>query len=136
MLNAAHIIIADDDPDDQFFFREAIESAFGDLCKVSAVNNGAELLHWISDPLNRLPDVIVLDLNMPVKDGLSVLRELKAEERYRNIPVFILSTSKRPDDVSTCIELGCSSYYSKPFHLHEYQQIVTDMLGKKVETVS
>jgi CheY-like chemotaxis protein len=130
MLSPARIIIADDDIDDQFFFREAVENAFGDSWEVSSAKNGVELLMLVKDQEQRLPDAIVLDLNMPVKDGLSVLSELKSESRFKDIPVFILSTSVRPDDIRKCLQLGCRSYYAKPYHLHEYKEIVADMMEK------
>jgi CheY-like chemotaxis protein len=130
MQGPARIIIADDDFDDQLFFKEAVENAFGSSWQVSSVNNGVELLMLVKDSGQPLPDAIVLDLNMPVKDGLSVLGELKSESRLKDIPVFILSTSVRPDDITKCLQLGCRSYYAKPYHLNEYKDIVADIMEK------
>jgi CheY-like chemotaxis protein len=136
MQGTAQIIIADDDLDDQFFFREAVENAYGSSWEVSSVYNGVELLSRVRSSGERLPDAIVLDLNMPVKDGIATLIELKSEARYKDIPVFILSTSVRPEDMRKCMQLGCRSYYTKPYHLYEYRRIVADMLNKTLLTAS
>jgi CheY-like chemotaxis protein len=67
---------------------------------------------------------------MPLKDGLSALREIRSEQRYSHVPVFMLSTSSRPADMDECRELGCSEYYIKPFRLAEYNSIISDMLHR------
>ena len=127
-----HILLADDDGDDQVLFREAVEASFGAVFSIDPVNNGVEVLRRLDNASRDLPDVIVLDVNMPLKDGVSTLREIKNQERYRHIPVFMLSTSKKPGDIDTCLQLGCSMFYTKPYHIKEYTGIVVDIVQRSL----
>ena len=135
MRNPAHILMADDDRDDQLLFMEAIERSCSGCFCVQSVNNGVELMQRLHDPSGEVPDIIVLDINMPLKDGLAALREIRSESRYRDVFIFILSTSSRPDDVKLCKELGCDQYYTKPYHLAEYNRIVADMISRTASVV-
>ena len=128
MRDHANILVADDDRDDQLLFREALERSCGGRCSVQAVYNGVELLQRLHERDVQMPDLIVLDLNMPLKDGVATLREIRSEKRYNQLPVFILSTSSRPDDITECRQLGCSNYYVKPYRLTEYNNIISDMM--------
>ena len=95
---------------------------------MQAVYNGVDLLQRLHERDAQMPDLIVLDLNMPLKDGVATLREIRSEKRYNQLPVFILSTSSRPDDITECRQLGCSNYYVKPYRLTEYNNIISDMM--------
>ena len=113
------ILMADDDADDRLLAKDALAE-----CKLSNelhfVENGEELL----DYLNRRgkyagaalprPGLILLDLNMPRKDGREALREIKMDPELRKIPVVVLTTSKADTDISKIYELGANSFISKP----------------------
>jgi CheY-like chemotaxis protein len=114
------ILMADDDPDDCLLAEEALEESrlANDL---RFVENGEELLDYLyqrgkySNPVEApRPGLILLDLNMPKKDGREALRELKAEPRFRQIPVVILTTSKAEEDIFRTYDLGASSFITKP----------------------
>lgn len=124
------ILVADDDRDDQFLFKEAVEERFGDACHIDQVYNGVELIDRLHNPSLILPDLIVIDINMPLKDGVSALREIRADHRLEKIPVFIMSTSNKPSDIDVCKALGCNEYYQKPFHLVQYANIVNDIVSR------
>ncbi|QFT55992.1 response regulator [Microbulbifer sp. THAF38] len=114
------IILADDDKDDQLLTREALEESLV-KSELSIVDDGVELLsflkregeyeHLSNEPL---PDLILLDLNMPRMDGRQALAAIKADPDFRRIPVVILTTSKAEEDMFKSYDLGAASYLSKP----------------------
>jgi CheY-like chemotaxis protein len=112
------ILIADDDEDDCLLVQEALREAGQDQ-QLRVVRDGDELLGYLrrcddggSDPPR--PDLILLDLKMPGKDGRQALRELKGDPRLREIPIVVLTTSAARDDVSYCYATGVNSYVTKP----------------------
>lgn len=113
------ILLADDDPVDRELFIEGMTET-GARFKVDEVENGEELLQHLS-AATSLPDFIILDLNMPVKDGRETLKELKSSEAFRHIPVFILSTSNARFDVELACNTGANLFLVKP---HGYKEIV------------
>ena len=113
------ILIAEDDPDDQLLTREALaESRIAN--EVRFVNDGQELLDYLrqvdryAQPPAPRPDLILLDLNMPRKDGREALAEIKADHDLRSIPVVILTTSKADEEVQRAYNLGANSFIVKP----------------------
>lgn len=116
------ILLADDDPVDRELFIEGMNET-GTRFQVAEVENGEELLGYLANAAS-LPDFIILDLNMPVKDGRETLKELKSSETFRRIPVFILSTSNARFDVELACNTGANLFLVKP---HGYKEIV-DML--------
>jgi len=110
--------MADDDEDDQLLLREAFRKV-GPSGDLRVVNDGEELLTCLRHTVEEggaacLPDLILLDLNMPRKDGRETLRELKADPALRSIPVVIFTTSAAADDITTSYDLGGNSYIRKP----------------------
>jgi CheY-like chemotaxis protein len=111
------ILMADDDDEDCSFAKEAIDAS-GAPAIFDAVKDGVELLDYLSkrflsDP-SRLPGVILLDLNMPRKDGRESLLEIKSDPRLLSIPVIILTTSTEKKDMAFTAEAGADSFVSKP----------------------
>jgi CheY-like chemotaxis protein len=114
------ILIADDDVDD----RELIQAAFEESAAqhhIAFVENGEELIHYLQrdghyadETLHPFPHIILLDLNMPKKDGREALKELKSDQRFKSIPVIILTTSMEEKDIIKSYELGVNSYIIKP----------------------
>jgi CheY-like chemotaxis protein len=114
------ILMADDDPDDRQMTKEAFEESHlaNDL---RFVVDGVELLDYLhrrgkySDPASSpRPGLILLDLNMPKKDGREALAEIKADPTLRGIPVVVLTTSKDEQDILRSYDLGVSSFITKP----------------------
>jgi two-component system response regulator len=129
------ILMAEDDPDDRQMTREAFEESHlaNDL---RFVGDGVELLDYLhhrgkySDPASSpRPGLILLDLNMPKKDGREALREIKADPRLRNIRVVILTTSKAEEDILRSYDLSASSYITKPVTFEALLDVVKT-LGK------
>src|SRR6266849_2122430 len=115
------ILMADDDDDDRLLTRDAVAEAGLDG-DVRFVENGEELLDYLcrrgkyhSPAAAPRPGLILLDLNMPLKDGREALREIRADPELRRIPVVVLTTSKADTDVGAIYELGANSFISKPF---------------------
>lgn len=112
-------IIADDDPEDQVLIQEAIKSIDIDI-KYTSVFNGQQLLDLLlkrgayKDNKEAQPDAVLLDLKMPVMDGLTALREIKSNDHLRELPVFVLYTLRKDDCSSKCRALGVAGLYVKP----------------------
>jgi len=115
------ILMADDDDDDRLLALDALAEARleGDL---HFVENGEELLDYLhhrgkynSPTTAPRPGLILLDLNMPRKDGREALREIKADPELRRIPIVVLTTSQADTDIGAIYELGANSFISKPF---------------------
>ncbi len=114
------ILMADDDDDDKRLTQEALEE--GRLINdVRFVANGEELMDYLhrtgkyAPPAETpRPGLILLDLNMPRKDGRTVLKEIKSDPELRQIPVVVLTTSKADEDIFKSYDLGVNSYIVKP----------------------
>jgi CheY-like chemotaxis protein len=115
------ILIADDDEDDRLLTRQALEEAHLSN-DVRFVEDGEELMDYLrrqgqyagNDGRAPRPGLILLDLNMPRKDGRECLREIKADDDLRDIPVVVLSTSREEEDIARSYQLGVNSFISKP----------------------
>jgi len=114
------ILMADDDEDDSMLIREAITISQLPI-ELYAVSNGEELMDYLyrrgqyaNNTLAPRPGLILLDLNMPKKDGLEVLKEIKTDPELRPIPVIVLTTSKAEENIYHTYSLGANSYIVKP----------------------
>lgn len=129
------ILIADDDPDDQLLIQEALTESQLNI-RFYFVQNGEELLDYLhhrGDHGNRTasprPSLILLDLNMPKKDGREALNEIKTDPSLRRIPVVVLTTSKAEEDIHRTYDLGASSFISKPVTFDSLVRTM-EILGK------
>ena len=117
-MNQAFILIAEDDADDRFLLKSAFkENDFND--KLHFVENGVELLEYLHQAQTGtngadFPHFILLDLNMPKKDGREALKEIKLNANFKHIPVIIFSTTNNELEMNRCYELGANSYITKP----------------------
>ena len=114
------ILLAEDDSDDRLLLQDALSECRWDA-DLRQVENGEELLDYLlhrgkyDQPHDApRPGLILLDLNMPRKDGREALREIKANPDLRRIPVVVLTTSKADTDVARLYDLGANSFISKP----------------------
>jgi CheY-like chemotaxis protein len=114
------VLIAEDDPDDRLIIREALEQN-GFSFEHRFVKDGAELMHVLISALEEgsgrgssLPVLILLDLNLPKKDGREALREIKSHPVLKTIPVVVLTTSKNREDIIYSYDSGANSYIVKP----------------------
>jgi CheY-like chemotaxis protein len=108
-----NIALADDDEDDRMFFGEALEELALQV-KVSLFKNGQELMDFLNLPKITLPSLIFLDLNMPVKDGMECLREIRRNPKLKNVSVAIYSTSSSEKDIEDTFLNGANIYIKKP----------------------
>ncbi len=114
------ILMADDDPDDCLLTKEALQ--YDRLVNdIRFVRDGEELMDYLCrrgkyvDPASSPhPGLILLDLNMPRKDGREALKEIKEDPRLRHIPIVVLTTSKAEEDILRTYDLGANSYITKP----------------------
>lgn len=121
------IMLADDDSDDTEMFCEAVEIAAKDVICHSAVN-GEELLKKLY-ALDLLPEVIFLDMNMPVMNGLQSLKAIKSDRLYKNIPVIMMSTSSHNNEVEFCLENDALCYLVKPTNFNSLMAVVREVLN-------
>jgi CheY-like chemotaxis protein len=130
---SANILLVDDREDDVIFFRRAFKSA--DLHhSITHVRDGDEAIKYLSrqapytdDAVYPVPDVVVLDLKMPKKDGFEVLQWLRDENRLKPAPVVVLTSSDRDDDKKRAKELGAGSYYTKPVDFTKLVGVAKDI---------
>jgi CheY-like chemotaxis protein len=114
------ILIADDDPEDRMLIIDALhESHLSNT--IQYVEDGEELLDYLQNngkyadsKQYPTPGMILLDLNMPKKDGREALKELRADARFKSIPVVVLTTSKAEEDILKTYNLGANSFITKP----------------------
>jgi len=125
MKNPALLLVAEDDPDDQYFFQEAMAVVHPKDVETHIVLDGAQLMKFLRE---KTPDIyrrrlVILDLNMRVKDGRTTLREIRANPDFASIPVVVLSTSYNDEDVEYCKHFG-ADYFRKPSSIVELVKIV------------
>lgn len=117
------ILIAEDDPDDRLMLQEAFAERCRN-CHMCFAHDGVQLMRILNGeeqlPGHDLsisctsPDLILLDLNMPLKDGREALREIKSDLRLRMIPTIVMTTSDNEDDIHYCYSTGANAYIIKP----------------------
>lgn len=115
-----NILLADDDPEDRAILEDALESV-GASAVLKYAQNGEEALAILERDYtdDQHPCLIVLDLNMPRLNGTQTLSRLKSDQRFKNIPVVIYSTSINPLEKEQCMTLGAHSYITKPVSFME-----------------
>jgi CheY-like chemotaxis protein len=129
MSNNFTILLADDDPDDQELILHAF-SKVGPSFNLHIVNDGKEVIEFLSASSdNKLPCLIVLDYNMPELNGAQVLQKLSKENRYKNIPKVVLSTSNNPKYIQDCLGKGADAYRVKPDNFNQLVIIAKEMMA-------
>lgn len=125
--NYINIALADDDEDDRLFFTEAFEE-LKIKSKVSTFKDGAELMDYLVQPNNKLPDLLFLDLNMPKKSGLECLEEIKANNRLNTMVIAIYSTSASEKDVENTFVQGANIYIKKPNDFEKLKKVLSEVV--------
>jgi CheY-like chemotaxis protein len=121
-----HILLIDDDDDDQEIFLTALEKVT-DQIKCTAMNNASEALKQLVKK-EFSPDVIFLDLNMPLMNGQQFLLEIKKKENLKHIPVIIFSTSSQQSAINTTKEFGAEDFITKPDKFNDLVAILKTKL--------
>jgi CheY-like chemotaxis protein len=122
-----NILLADDDIDDCHFFQEALLE-FPLSTNLTIVNNGEQLMQLLTNDTNELPHVLFLDLNMPRKNGFECLSEIKLNEKIKQLPVIIYSTSFHKKIADNLYQNGANYYISKPSGISELKSAVQQMI--------
>ena len=121
----ATILLIEDNPADQEMTRRALARANGSVALV-VVQDGEEAINYLlrREPYaaeeTPVPDLVLLDLNLPRLSGKDVIRRVRAEENVRHLPLIVMSTSYAPEDVMESYRLGCNSYLLKPNRFDEF----------------
>lgn len=131
-LKTITILMADDDSDDRLMAKEAFEEnkLANDLV---FVEDGQELLDYLNckgkyeGRQNGIPGIILLDLNMPKKDGREALKELKEDPKFKRIPIVVLTTSKAEEDIIRSYDLGVNSFITKPVSFEELVHVIKEL---------
>ena len=129
-----NILLADDDCDDCDFFKQALE-ALPLSTKLETVHDGEQLMDYLSENPEQLPDVVFLDLNMPRKNGFECLSEIKRNEKLKDIPVVVFSTSNSPEKINLVFKTGGLVYVHKPGNFSQLKQVILHALPIVVENI-
>ncbi len=117
-----HVLLADDDEDDQLLFQEAIKE-LPTLVHISFARDGEETLQVLRN-MTLLPDLLFLDLNMPILNGLECLQKIKEDPALMGLPVVIFSTSSFPGNINRVYELGAHLYIRKPNDFTTFKRVI------------
>ena len=126
------ILIAEDDDDDKLLIIKAFQKTLSKE-NITCVNDGEELINYLNKTSNSenslfpVPDIILLDLNMPRKDGKTTLQELKSHEIFRQIPVIIFTTSNLKEDIQMTYKMGTNSFITKPGNFKDLVKITQEI---------
>lgn len=125
------VLIVDDDKDDQMFICSAFEE-LGINIALKTFDNGKLLLDYFQDQKpergQSFPGFVLLDLNMPVMDGMQTLQQIRKNHYFDQLPIVILSTSNRPRDVESALQLQANGYICKPLKCSDYRLIADKLI--------
>lgn len=121
--NLLKLLVVEDNEADQVLFEESVRLTGSDV-RLDFVTDGVRALQYLRRQgeyaKRSRPDAVLLDLNLPRKDGREVLAEIKSDAALRTLPVIVFSTSSRGDDVARAYSLGATAYLTKPSDLNDY----------------
>jgi two-component system response regulator len=126
---ALFIVIADDDLDDHLLINEAVKTCNQNHI-VTSVYNGAQLLDLLlhrgfyKETVAMVPDLILLDIRMPVMNGLEALEEIRKLDKYKLVPIYILSQDDSPGEIKRAKALGVADYFIKPLVFDELKELM------------
>ncbi len=122
-----HIILADDDEDDRLFFTDAFEELKINT-KVQTYKDGVELMNYLNQDDAILPQVLFLDLNMPKKNGIECLHEIKQNDKFKDLAIAIYSTSSSEEDIENTFVSGANIYIKKPNDFNTLKKVLSDVV--------
>lgn len=125
--NPMHIVLADDDEDDRLLFQEAIEETKV-KSQLSLFHNGQQLMDYLLQEPTVLPQLIFLDLNMPIKNGMQCLKEIRSTAHLKHLCVAIYSTSSSDHDIEETFINGANIYINKPNSFSKLRDAIKKVL--------
>jgi len=123
--------LTDDDVDDQFFFQMALRKS-GEKADLHVYDNGILLLEALIKGDTALPDVIFMDYNMPCKNAVQCMEELRLHQHLQHIPVIILTTGMSPAEMEKVYQKGATACIRKPHDLSSLVQLIKDVLANEL----
>ncbi len=127
------ILLVEDNPDDVELTLHAFEE-YNISNEIEVVEDGAEALDYLfatgayaGRDMSEMPAVVLLDLKLPKVDGLEVLRRIRDDDRTKNLPVVILTSSSEEEDLTKSYELGANSYVRKPVNFDQFSEAVRQL---------
>jgi CheY-like chemotaxis protein len=126
-----HILLADDDMDDSFLFNEALEQSQLRV-KFSHAEDGNQLINLLQRQLQ--PDILFLDVNMPYKNGIECLHEIRANPQYSELPIVIYSTTNYKMNIDACYDGGADLYVVKPNTFDEILKMIRKICNPEMLT--
>jgi CheY-like chemotaxis protein len=133
--NGITFLLADDDADDKTLFCEALAEIDSSIICHTA-SDGKEALALLSENQIKKPNIIFLDINMPVMDGWQCLGKLKSHNQHRDIPVIMYSTSSYQRDIELALESGAFCFFTKPSDYRELRKILRLIATTPVDSLS
>lgn len=128
MQEPIHILLADDDEDDRFLFADACKE-ISLKTVLHVVHDGFQLMEYLRLTTNELPHIIFLDINMPFKSGLECLEEIKSNERLKDIPIAILSSSVYEENIERAFHFDAHIYIQKPYSFSEIRETIQAVIS-------
>lgn len=126
LTRTANILLVEDSASDVRLVREALRDSKL-VVHLNVAHDGAEALNYLDGckaGIHTLPDIVLLDLNLPKKNGCEVLRAIKQDSFLRRLPVIVMTSSNSEDDVAAVYRLNANCYIRKPFDLHDYEKVI------------
>jgi CheY-like chemotaxis protein len=124
---AANVFLVEDSSDDEYFIRRAMERLFPHI-QIRTATNGEDALEELLADEKEPPDLVLMDVRLPRVTGLEVLRALRADARYRQTPLVILTSSSHRGDIEMAYALGANGYVSKPVEFDAYVEKFAGLL--------
>jgi chemotaxis family two-component system response regulator Rcp1 len=121
-----NILLIEDNEGDAVLARESFRRLDKNI-NLTHIYDGEESLQFLDSKILALPDLIILDLNLPGMNGFEILKYIKESDSLKELPVVIFSTSNNENDITKCKELKADSYIIKPIDLVEYFNVVEGM---------
>lgn len=131
MVQRKHILLVEDNPNDELLTKMALERSVPDIL-IDVARDGLEVFDYFfseASDQNVLPNLIILDLNIPKINGIEVLKRLRAERKTQTIPIIVLTSSKEEKDIIMSSRFGANSFIRKPVDFVEFSKI-TDLIGQ------
>jgi CheY-like chemotaxis protein len=124
-----YLLQVDDDENDRILFDRAVKRCALPI-QVAAIASGLDALARLRNAQSGKPDFVLVDIRMPVMSGFEFIAELKKEDRFRNLPIVMLSTSAQPGDIQRARDLGAASYYVKPDGMDQLTELIQDLYSR------
>lgn len=137
---ASALLIVEDSDEDFHAILRALQAVAKDQIRVSRASDGDEALEVLErtgpPPMEPMPSVVLLDLNLPGTDGREVLEEVKATKRLRQVPVVVISASSDPRTIADCYKRGASGYVVKPMDFARLEELIRNIKSYWLDSVS